>query len=305
MITTFGTPYLLIGGKETRANSIQTIGFGYNSASSYQPAEIGLVTTNTAGNTQGDLVFATRSGTTNVTPTERMRIFGNGSIGIGTSTVASRFEVWSGATTIFHMRGTNNIGMGIGSVRSLLSGNANTGFGNESLYTLTTGYSNSAFGHQALRQSTTGYNNSAFGKEAMYNDGDGTWNTALGYQALRSASSSDYNVAIGGQTLYTLGTGTGNIAIGHNALYGATTSTSNNIAIGYQAGSGITTGWNNIVIGNAAQALTSTGSNQLNIGNWIYGKDGNIGIGITLPRSTFDINGAIVVRDRITLTSDT
>lgn len=52
MVTAFGTPYLMIGGKENRANSIQTIGFGYNTGTSFQPAEIGFLTTSTTGNTQ-------------------------------------------------------------------------------------------------------------------------------------------------------------------------------------------------------------------------------------------------------------
>ena len=125
-------------------------------------------------------------------------LYDNGTtVAIGSNTATSIFEIWSGAVNYLHFRGTNNIGMGAGALRTGTTGNANTAFGNESLYTLTSGYSNSAFGHQALRQSTAGFNNSAFGKEAMYNDNDGTWNTAIGYQALRVATSSDYNVAIG------------------------------------------------------------------------------------------------------------
>lgn len=86
MVTTFGTPYLLIGGRENRVNSVQTIGFGYNTTTSYQPAEIGFKTTSTTGNTQGDIVFANRNGKTNVVPTEVMRITSTGAVGIGTST---------------------------------------------------------------------------------------------------------------------------------------------------------------------------------------------------------------------------
>lgn len=85
MVTTYGTPYLLIGGRETRTNSIQTIGFGYNTTTSFQPAEIGFLTTSTTGNTQGSIVFANRNGTTNVAPTEVMRITSTGAVGIGTA----------------------------------------------------------------------------------------------------------------------------------------------------------------------------------------------------------------------------
>ena len=208
------------------------------------------------------------------------RIYDNGTyVAVGSITPQSTFEIWSGATNYMNMRGTNNLGIGAGSVRIGVTGSANTGYGNESLFTLTSGYSNSAFGHQALRQSTAGFNNSAFGKEAMYNDGDGTWNTAMGYLALRQGTSSDYNVAIGGGALFTLGTGSGNVAVGANSLYNLAATASNNTALGYLAGSGITSGWNNIAIGFNAQVPSGTASNQLNIGNWIYGSGGNIGIG--------------------------
>ena len=203
------------------------------------------------------------------------------SLGLGTTSATSRFEIWSGATSYFHMRGVNNIGFGIGSVRPALTGNANSGYGHESLYTLTSGYSNSAYGYQSLRFTTTGYNNSALWQESLYNNNDGTWNTGIGYQSLRSGTSTDYNVALWAQSLYSLGVWSGNVAIGNNALYGATTTASNNTALGYLAGSGITTGWNNITIGYNTQIASWAASNQLNIGNWIYGNGGKISIGQT------------------------
>ena len=86
MVTTFGTPYLSIGGQENLVNSIQTIGFGFTNGTSYiQPAEIGFQTTSLSAYTKGDLVFATREVTTNTAPTERMRITSAGNVGIGTS----------------------------------------------------------------------------------------------------------------------------------------------------------------------------------------------------------------------------
>ena len=57
------------------------------------------------------------------------------------------------------------------------------------------------------------------------------------------------------------------------------TTGSRNIAIGVSAGGTNTTGNNNISIGYIVNTLSPTGSNQLNIGNWIYGNNGNIGIG--------------------------
>lgn len=69
--------------------SLQTIGFGYSSFGGvvrYAPAEIGFITTSITGNTQGDIVFANRNGTTNVAPTEVVRITSTGAMGIGTAT---------------------------------------------------------------------------------------------------------------------------------------------------------------------------------------------------------------------------
>jgi hypothetical protein len=60
----------------------------------------------------------------------------------------------------------------------------------------------------------------------------------------------------------------------------------NNIAIGHLAGNTITTGANNILIGANTAIPSSTLSNQLNIGNWIYGNNGNIGIGTGANIST-------------------
>jgi hypothetical protein len=94
MVTTYGTPYLQIGGMEYRGNSLQTIGFGYeNSTSSFAPAEIGFLTTNTAWQTSGDIVFANRNGTTNIAPTEVARITSAGNMGIGTNAPWARLEV--------------------------------------------------------------------------------------------------------------------------------------------------------------------------------------------------------------------
>ena len=124
MVITYGSPYLSIGGAEFRSgnNTIQTIGFGYHAGTGKQPAEIGFETTNTGGGTKGDLVFATRNGTTvSDVPTEKMRIssgglatFSNG-IQFGTGATLNAYEesTWTpnvqstagGAYTISNARG--------------------------------------------------------------------------------------------------------------------------------------------------------------------------------------------------------
>jgi hypothetical protein len=95
--TTYGFPYLQIGRAEFRANSLQTIGFGYLGADGNNPpAEIGYLTTSTSGETIGDLVFATRSVTTNTAASERMRI---NSSGIVTMPYVPAFHVSQSASS--------------------------------------------------------------------------------------------------------------------------------------------------------------------------------------------------------------
>jgi len=104
--TTYGFPYLQIGRTEFRANSLQTIGFGYLGADGNNPpAEIGYLTTSTSGETIGDLVFATRSATTNTAASERMRITSAGEMLVGTNT-----QVGSGKTVIAY---DSNVYVGI------------------------------------------------------------------------------------------------------------------------------------------------------------------------------------------------
>jgi len=91
--TAYGTPYLQIGGTEYGTNSLQTIGFGYVSGGSYPPAEIGLLTTNTSGNTLGDIVLATRNSTGNVQASERMRVTAAGNVGIGITSPQTKLDI--------------------------------------------------------------------------------------------------------------------------------------------------------------------------------------------------------------------
>lgn len=202
-----------------------------------------------------------------------------GFMAVWSTTPTSRFEVWNGTASLFHMRGTNNIGIGSTTTRYQTSGSANVWVGNNTLRTLTTGYNNSAFGDSTLYGNTAGYFNSALGSQALYSNSVGNWNVWLGTQALWTSLNGSYNIAIGWQALYSNLANNDNVAIGYQALRASVAN--NNIGIGSNAGSTITTGANNIIIGTNVAAISNTASNQLNIGNWIYGADGRISIGRT------------------------
>ncbi len=80
--------YVHIGGREYGSNTYRTIGFGYTGiASDISPVAIGIQEKNTGGNTNGDLIFATRNVTSNTAPIVRLRVDVNGQIiGEGTYT---------------------------------------------------------------------------------------------------------------------------------------------------------------------------------------------------------------------------
>jgi len=76
-------------GYEGNNGQNNLIGFGYNAQTNI-PAYIGYTTTSGSGSTKGDLVFGTRSVTTNTAPSERMRITSAGAVEIkGSSTTTS------------------------------------------------------------------------------------------------------------------------------------------------------------------------------------------------------------------------
>ncbi len=72
------------GSYSSTANDYYGIGFGYApTLTDKSCCEIGCIISNTTGNTRGNLVFSTRAETTNIAPTERMRIAYNGNVHIG------------------------------------------------------------------------------------------------------------------------------------------------------------------------------------------------------------------------------
>lgn len=80
----WGSPdsqYLQLGGREYGSGSIRGIGFGYvGDPTQLSPAFVGYQEQNTAGGTNGDLLFATRGDTGTAVPSERLRIKAAGDI---------------------------------------------------------------------------------------------------------------------------------------------------------------------------------------------------------------------------------
>lgn len=73
--------YLQVGGREYGSQGFAGIGFGYVSAATDHPAVwIGHEEIDTAGNTTGDFVVATRNVTTNTPPIEKFRVTKDGDI---------------------------------------------------------------------------------------------------------------------------------------------------------------------------------------------------------------------------------
>ena len=82
--TAFGSPMFQVGQETFTSSGIYSIGFGFtNGTYTEPPAEIAAVSTSSSGGTTADIVFGTRSVTTNTAVTERMRIRDNGQLLLG------------------------------------------------------------------------------------------------------------------------------------------------------------------------------------------------------------------------------
>ncbi|MDR1699169.1 MAG: hypothetical protein LBR75_05035 [Prevotellaceae bacterium] len=210
--------------------------------------------------------------------------------------------------------GTRNTSVGVealGGKQNLgqaLTGNDNIAVGYQALYLNTAGNHNIAVGNNALANATGSYRNTAIGNSALFSMTDGAaitypgeyykgQNVAVGYESLKF-SDGGFNTAIGVQAL----AGAATIGIG-NSNIGAPASLSKaayNVAIGYRAGVTIRNGIGNILIGSIdeispqimdgnrniiiggqinAGGVDRNGDGQLAIGNYIYGSNGNLGLG--------------------------
>ncbi len=302
---TYGTPYMNIGWQENRVNSIQTIGFwkSWLGAAWYAPAEIWFLTTSTTGNTQGDIVFANRNGTTNVAPTEVMRIESTWDVGIWVTNPLQQLHIsrsmripdTTGASTgvlykwtkrFLHSYTTNsftpNLFLWSDAGNFTMTFGNNVGIGDSTLTSNTTGFNNMALWYFALTDNTTGSNNSAIGAESLELNDSGNNNVANWYKSLYANLSWQDNTAIGTESLIANNIGSHNTAIWYRSLYGNTSGNYNttlwketlfnnvswqyNTAIGYQALRIANSPSNNTAIGYQAWNLITTWGSNIVIG---------------------------------------
>lgn len=108
--TAFGSPMLQIGQETFVGSGYYSLGLGYTgSGYTKPPAEIAAVSTSSSGGTTADIVFGTRSVTTNTAVTERMRIISTGVVQFenGLSEKYTAVTSSSNATTVDLRAGTN------------------------------------------------------------------------------------------------------------------------------------------------------------------------------------------------------
>lgn len=157
---------------------------------------------------------------------------------------------------------------------------------------LGTGVGNTCYGSGSFVANTTWSSNTSVGTDALSFNTTWIWNVANGAWALRTNDAWSFNTAIGTFSLYWNTSGNFNTALGNGALQN--TYGNNNTAVWAGIWASLW-GDNNILIGYWAQAPFVTGNNQLSIWNWIYGDNGNIGIGVATPGAKLEINGQVKI----------
>ena len=210
---------------------------------------------------------------------------------------------------------SNNIGIGVDSLKSLTSGYANLAIGPLSLQNLTTGAENVCLGYEAMSSSITTGSTVAIGTRACYAVTTGGGHVGVGRQALSAVSTNDNCVGVGsfaGQN--TTGhrntfvgksagqgvsgsSGNDNTAVGYNALSSLTGGGNTNVIFGSRSGANITTGSTNVIVGYNLSASSATVNNELNIANAIRGNHSSalIGVGVSSApavKSTLETGGS-------------
>lgn len=169
-----------------------------------------------------------------------------------------------------------------------LTGNTNIAIGKTSLYSNVSWNNNIALGNNSLREAISSSDNISIGHSSMFHTATGSNNLVIGNSSLYTLNNGSSNLILGNTAGYYLTSGNNNVALGHNSLRRLTEGWNNTI-LGASAWYNLTSGSNNIAIGQGVNLVNNTGSNQLNIGNWIYGNNGNIGIGINNPTAKLEV----------------
>ena len=225
---------------------------------------------------------------------ERMRITGEGNVGIGTPNPQEQLEISGNfrfpltsiimvdTNTLIHsfgesnffaglnagnltMTGVNNIAHGVSALGSMTDGSNNTAIGAYSLTTNTEGDNNTAIGSESLSTNLSGSSNTTIGADGMKANTLGSRNTAIGISALSSNSEGDNNTAIGGTAMLNNSEGFNNTAVGEKAMINNTTGVGNT-AIGWNTLTANVTGYNNTVLGFNANVASNNLSNATAIG---------------------------------------
>lgn len=177
-----------------------------------------------AANTDNYIDLTTTGAITNVS-------VANGGTPAAASGGALRFARFgTGASTVTSATNFYNLGVGLNSLRSIVTGSAggwyNTAVGQDSGKVLTTATYSALMGYQAGTAITTGSGNAVYGALAGKSITNGSYNTIVGYNSGSSITSGSSNVAVG-QALHTCTTGSYNVAIGVSAGVGATATNEN------------------------------------------------------------------------------
>jgi len=167
-----------------------------------------------------------------------------------------------------------SIGIGIGCLQDLTTGQYNFCLGYHAGFAITEGNSNICIGNGAGQAGTTmnnntlvgvncgrsltlltGSQNSAYGLGSLQTATTAVYNTASGYNSLYGLTQGGYNVGLGGQAGRTITTGSQNVFVGYGSGYHASqlATPTNSIGIGYGV---YTTASNQVVIGNSSIAET-------------------------------------------------
>ena len=168
-----------------------------------------------------------------------------------------------------------------------------------------TGDNNIAIGTNVLASNTSGRLNLGIGLNSLSSNINGRFNLGLGFNSLNKNTSGNSNVAVGTNAMNKSVDGSDNTSLGASSLIDITTG-ERNVAIGTLAGDDLTSGNNNIFIGHQVKPkVSTTGSNQLNIGDWIFGDNGNIGIGVQVPSEKLEVAGNIKATGNIQTSTTT